>query len=168
MYTSSYENFLLAPTASELYATGESTALFFLAGLAFSAQSAQTGSCSQGLTAVVVQLLRAGVSFPVLMKLFGHTSPDMTMRYVDVALTDLQREYQLARSRPRHLVPHPKVPSTRIRAGLQGVIDSLLAPQRVLEMFRRTLPHDHSRACLDRLSNRFTKIVSQTRKLGTP
>src|SRR5215831_1421688 len=92
MYTSSYENFLLAPTASELYAAGESTALFFLAGPAFSAQSAQTGSCSPGLTAVVVQLLRAGVSLPVLMKLLGHTSPDMTMRYVDVALTDLQRD----------------------------------------------------------------------------
>ena len=114
------------------------------------------------------EMLRAGVSFPVLMKLLGHTSPDMTMRYVDVALTDLQREYQLARSRPRHLVPQPKVPSTRIRAGLQGVIDSLLAAQHVLEMFRRVLPHGHSRACLDRLSNRLTKIVSETRKLRTP
>jgi site-specific recombinase XerD len=114
------------------------------------------------------EMLRAGVSFPVLMKLLGHTSPDMTMRYVDVTLTDLQREYQLARSRPRHLVPQPKVTSTRIRAGLQGVIDSLLAAQHVLEMFRRVLPHGHSRACLDRLSNRLTKIVSETRKLRTP
>ena len=68
------------------------------------------------------EMLRAGVSFPVLMKLLGHTSPEMTMRYVDVALTDLQREYQLARSRPRHLVPQPKVPHSRIRSGLQGVI----------------------------------------------
>jgi|HubBroStandDraft_2_1064218.scaffolds.fasta_scaffold39973_1 hypothetical protein len=33
------------------------------------------------------EMLRAGVSFPVLMKLLGHTSPEMTMRYVDVALT---------------------------------------------------------------------------------
>jgi len=37
------------------------------------------------------EMLRAGVGFPVLMKLLGHTSPEMTMRYVDVALTDLQR-----------------------------------------------------------------------------
>jgi hypothetical protein len=42
----------------------------------------------------------AGVGLPVLMKLLGHTSPEMTMRYL-VALTDLQREFQLARSRPR-------------------------------------------------------------------
>jgi hypothetical protein len=32
------------------------------------------------------------------MKLLGHTSPEMTMRYLDVALTDLQREFQRARS----------------------------------------------------------------------
>lgn len=52
--------------------------------------------------------------------------------------------------------------------GNQGVIDSLLAARHVLEMFRRVLPHGHSRACRDRLSNRLTKIVSETRKLHTP
>jgi integrase len=51
------------------------------------------------------EMLRAGVGFPVLMKLLGHTSPEMTMRYLDVALTDLQREFQRARSQPRHLFP---------------------------------------------------------------
>jgi integrase len=28
------------------------------------------------------EMLRAGVGFPALMKLLGHTDPDMTMRYV--------------------------------------------------------------------------------------
>ena len=114
------------------------------------------------------EMLRAGVSFPALMKLLGHSSPEMTMRYLDVALTDLQREFQLARSQPRHLVPQPKLPSTRLRSGLDGVIDSLLAAQHVLEMFRRALPHGPSRSCLDRLSNRLTKILSEARKLHTP
>jgi hypothetical protein len=113
-------------------------------------------------------MLRAGVGFPVLMKLLGHTSPEMTMRYLDVALTDLQREFQRARSQPRHLVPQPKMPSARLRAGIEGVIDSLLAAQHVLEMFRRALPDSSSRACLDRLSNRLTKILSEARKLRTP
>jgi hypothetical protein len=113
------------------------------------------------------KMLRAGVSFPVLMKLLGHTSPEMTMRYLDVALTDLQREFQQARSHPRHLVPQPKMPSARIRTGLNGVIDSLLAAQHVLEMFRRTLPDGPSRASLNRLSNRLTKILSEARKLPT-
>jgi len=114
------------------------------------------------------EMLRSGVGFPVLMKLLGHTNPEMTMRYVDVALTDLQREFQLARSRPRHLVPQPKTPPARIRAGLDGVIDSLLAAQHVLEMFRRTLLGGTLRNCLDRLSNRLTKIVTEARKAKLP
>ena len=76
------------------------------------------------------------------MKLLGHTSPEMTMRYLDVALTDLQREFQRARSRPRHLVPQPKVPLARLRSGLDGVVDSLLAAQHVPKMFRRGCQKD--------------------------
>jgi integrase len=112
------------------------------------------------------EMLRSGVSFPVLMKLLGHKHPDMTMRYVDVALTDLQREFQLARSKPRHLAPQPKSPAPQ-RTGLDGLIDSLLATQHALEMFRRSLPNGNARACLDRLSNRLTKILAEIRKLQT-
>jgi hypothetical protein len=61
-----------------------------------------------------------------------------------------------------------ELPAARLRAGLEGVIDSLLAAQHVLEMFRRALPSGSSRACLDRLSNRLTKILSEARKLRTP
>jgi len=91
------------------------------------------------------EMLRAGVSFPVLMKLLGHTSPEMTMQYLEVTLTDLQREFELARSKPRHLVPQPRVHSAPLRAGLDGLIDSLLATQHVFEIFRRTLPNGSSR-----------------------
>ena len=112
------------------------------------------------------EMLRAGVTFPALMKLLGHTSADMTMQYLDVALQDLQREFRLARSKPRHLVP--RVPSSSVRPGLDGLIDSLLAAQHLLEMFRRALPDGASRRRLDRLSNRLTKIVIEVRKLPTP
>lgn len=54
------------------------------------------------------ELLRSGVSFPVLMKLLGHKKLEMTMQYLDIALTDLQREFHLARSQPRHLTPQPE------------------------------------------------------------
>jgi len=114
------------------------------------------------------EMLRAGVGFPAVMKLLGHTSPEMTMQYLDVTLNDLQRAFELARSKPRHLVPQPRVTSTPLREGLDGVIDSLLATQHVLEMFRRALPNGTSRRHLDRLSNRLTKILSEARKLATP
>jgi site-specific recombinase XerD len=114
------------------------------------------------------EMLRAGVSFPALMKLLGHTSPEMTMLYLKVALTDLQREFQQARSKPRHLVPPPKTSIVLVRTGLDGVIHSLQAAQHALEMFRRALPIGPARRCLDRLSNRLTKINTEARKLGTP
>jgi integrase len=114
------------------------------------------------------EMLRAGVGFPAVMKLLGHTSPEMTMLYLEVTLNDLQREFELARSKPRHLVPQPRVPSPPLRTGLGGVLDSLLATQHVLEMFRRALPNGTSRCRLDRLSNRLTKILREARKLATP
>lgn len=111
------------------------------------------------------EMLRSGVSFPVLMKLLGHVDPAMTMRYVDVALTDLEREFQLARSKPRHLTPLPKTAPTTLRKGRDGLIDSILAAQHCMVIFRRSLPNSDARARLDRLANRLTKILAQIKKL---
>src|SRR5713226_4116175 len=90
------------------------------------------------------EMVRSGVGLPAVMKLLGHTSPEMTMRYIEVALSDLRREFDLARSKPRHLVPQPKRPIASHRAGLDGVTDALLSAQHVLEMFRRALPNGAS------------------------
>jgi hypothetical protein len=99
------------------------------------------------------------------MKLLGHVDPAMTMRYIDVALTDLEREFELARSKPKHLAPQPKTSATSARAGINGLIDSLIAAQRVMEMFRRSLPNGHARNRLLRLSKRLFKILAEIRKL---
>ena len=113
------------------------------------------------------EMLRAGVGFAAVMKLLGHTDPGMTMRYVDVTLTDLQREFQLARSQPRHLAPQPKISPTPLRSGIDGLIDSLLAAQHVMEMFRRSLPNGKPRNRLLRLSKRLIKILAEIKKLPT-
>jgi hypothetical protein len=102
---------------------------------------------------------------PALMKLLGHVNPEMTMRYVDVVGTDLQREFHLARSQPRHLAPQPKTPSVTPRRGLDGVVDSLLFAQHAIEMFRRSLPNGASKHRLHQLANRLTKILTEIRKL---
>ena len=113
------------------------------------------------------EMLRAGVSFAAVMKLLGHKSPHMTMQYIEITQRDLQREFQLARSQPRHTAPHPKTPLVT-RAGIDGVVDALLAAQHVLEMFRRTLPTGTSRTHIGRLSNRLSKILIAVRKLNIP
>ena len=62
----------------------------------------------------------------------------------------------------------PKRLSPSLEPGLDGVIDSLQAAQHALEMFRRSLPIGAARRCLERLSNRLTKITTEARKLHTP
>ena len=116
------------------------------------------------------EMFRSGVSFPGVMKLLGHSSPTMTMRYLGIALPDLQREFLLARSQPRHLTPRARTPASLNsgRADHAGLLDSLLVAQHVLEMFRRGLPEGDARSRLDRLANRLTKILSEARKLYTP
>lgn len=114
------------------------------------------------------EMIRSGVGFAAVMKLLGHTSPEMTMLYVEVTLSDLQRELALARAQPRHLIPQPKARVASLRAGLAGVIEAVLSAQHALEMFRRALPDGPSRRCLGRLSNRLTKIIAEARKLATP
>ena len=103
------------------------------------------------------EMVRAGVSLPALMTLLGHVKAEMTMKYVLVAGDDLQREFHLARSQPRHLPPQPKAPIISPRAGLEGVVDSLLFAQHAIETFRRSLPDDPPRHRLDQLSNRLPR-----------
>ena len=113
------------------------------------------------------ELVRAGVGLPALMKLLGHVNPEMTMRYVDVVGTDLQREFHLARSQPRHLVPQPKAPSYSPRGGLDGVIDIAAIRPTCDRMFRRSLADGNPKHRLDQLANRLTKILAETRKLNS-
>jgi integrase len=116
------------------------------------------------------EMMRAGVSLPAVVKLLGHKSPRMTLQYLEITQQDLQREYRLSRSQPRHIAPPPRVPSytSPFRADAARLIDSLRAAQHVLEMFRRSAVETSARRLLDRLANRLVKIVTDAKKLITP
>jgi integrase len=115
------------------------------------------------------EMLRAGVGFAAVMKLLGHKSPDMTLEYLQITQQDLQREFHLALSHPRHLAPSRTISSgSPPRADLSSLIDSLAAAQHVLEMYRRSVADNSARRLLDRLSNRIVKILAETRKLNPP
>ena len=76
------------------------------------------------------------------MKLLGHRTANMTLRYVQTTQQDLQREFHLARSSPRHLVPLPASvdapdPDT---IGPATVLERFSAAIRVLELYRQQNP----------------------------
>ena len=91
----------------------------------------------------------------------------MTMRYLQITQPDLQREYRLAQTHPRHLVPSPRaLPRTSLsRADLPSVLDALDTARYVLEVFRRTLPDGSTRRLLGRIGNRLIKMIAQLRRL---
>jgi integrase len=114
------------------------------------------------------EMLRSGVGYPALMKLLGHTSPEMTILYAEFTQNDLQREFHAVRAQPRHLLPPPKAAVIPVAADLPGALHALAAAQHVLETFRRSLPEtDVSLRLLDRLVNRLTKITALLRKLAS-
>jgi site-specific recombinase XerD len=113
------------------------------------------------------EMLRAGVSFAAVMKLLGHKSPHMTLEYLEITQQDLQREFRLALSHPRHLAPSPTISAgSSTRADPSNLLDSLTVAQHVLEMYRRSLADDSVRRLLDRVANRITKILAEIRKLN--
>src|SRR5271170_7817274 len=115
------------------------------------------------------EMVRAGVGFAAVMKLLGHKSPHMTLEYLEITQQDLQREFHLARSHPRHSAPSRTLSSAPPpRADLPSLIDSLKAAQHVLEMFRRSLADDSPRRLLARLASRLVKILAETKKLNSP
>ena len=114
------------------------------------------------------EMLRCGVDIPALMKLLGHKSPEMTMVYLDITLTDLQHEFELACSHPRHAAPPPRASASLARAGVDAVIDALLTAQHHVEMFRRSLSEPHQQRIVNRLGNRLSKILAELRKLQQP
>jgi hypothetical protein len=115
------------------------------------------------------EMLRAGVSLPGLMELLGHASPEMTLRYLEITQPDLQREYQLARSHPRHLVPPPRaLPASSVaRADLISLLNALDGARHVAEMFRRAIPDNRLQRLLARIGNRLTKMLAQLHSLKT-
>lgn len=113
-------------------------------------------------------MLRAGVSLPALMKLLGHRTANMTLRYVEITQKDLQREFHLARRTPRHLIP---LPSSRPSADpdvvdAAAVVERISTATRVLDLYRQqnpTIPDKPLQLLLRRLvriRSRFQKFVS--------
>jgi integrase len=117
-------------------------------------------------------MLRAGVSFPALMKLLGHRAANMTLRYVEITQKDLQREFLLARQSPRHLIPLPATlpaPDPDL-PNAPTIVKRLSEAIRLLDLFRHQNPADHDntfRLLLRRLA-RVRSVFEKTTSAAKP
>jgi site-specific recombinase XerD len=139
----------------------------------------QQAGCSAPITlhqlrhSFASEMIRAGISLPALMSLLGHKNIRMTLRYVEITLTDLQRQYQQARQQLPTLSLIPQLaalspPDTTTIPGIPTILRSLADLRHLMEMYRRQLGDDpHSRK-IARLINRLAKIVAELDLSGTP
>lgn len=81
------------------------------------------------------EMIRAGMSVQVLMKILGHTNAAMTMRYVEVSAADLRRDYDKALQQlpvlRRIPLPVPPASSTTL-TGLQDLFHLLITCMEAL------------------------------------
>ena len=100
------------------------------------------------------------------MKLLGHRSANMTLRYVEITQKDLQREFHLARQSPRHLIPLPlSLPSADPDVvDARTVVDRLSTAARVLDLYRQQNPSSSDKS-FQLLLRRLVRIRSRFQKL---
>jgi hypothetical protein len=115
-------------------------------------------------------MIRLGVSLPAVMKLLGHKTIRMTLRYVQVTQRDLQREFHLARQNAAqvHHIPELLVSAFLSAASdLPGVLHTLAATRHLLEMYRRELKDDSASRTLRRLDKRLHSVALELDRFAT-
>ena len=140
-------------------------------------QAGQRAGCSQRVTphrlrhTYATEMLRLGVSLPSLQQLLGHNDIRMTMRYLQVTQSDLQREFHLARQNALqpHRVPELPLPHnlSTTSADLPGIRHCLTATRHLLEIYRRQLHDGKARRSLQRLAKRLFTIDLELQRLKT-
>ncbi|MBI3347554.1 MAG: tyrosine-type recombinase/integrase [Burkholderiales bacterium] len=90
--------------------------------------------------------LRRGMSLPAVMKLLGHTTPEMTMLYIEVTQTDLQQQFLRASLHSPHELSAP-LPPARAESLAEALRSALLildasrtqTQSKLLDAFRRRI-----------------------------
>ena len=109
-------------------------------------------------------MARAGMPVPALMKLLGHTTPKMTMRYVEVAQVDVRKAYDeaLVQLRAMHTVqakalpPHLTLPAQPAPDQLLNLMAATIVR---LEHLRRDAHDPAAAKKLHRLVKRLRKTA---------
>jgi integrase len=122
--------------------------------------------CHRLRHAFATEMARAGMPVPALMKLLGHTTPKMTMRYVEVAQADVRQAYDQAltqlsviRSVQTRALPTLPVPSTALppQPASHQLLKFMDAMITGLESHRRDEPDPRHAQQLNRFIKRMRK-----------
>jgi site-specific recombinase XerD len=129
-------------------------------------------TCHQLRHTYATEMIRFGTSLPALMKLLGHKTIAMTMRYVQVTQCDLHREFHHARQNAAqsHQIPQlsPAPLPSLFSADLPEIQRTLAATRHLLEMYRRQLEDKQSSRKLQRLNIRLQRVAFELDRFTKP
>lgn len=116
------------------------------------------------------EMARGGMSIPALMKILGHRTPEMTLRYVEIANTELQHAYHQALSqlktfnqlRPT-ITPPPSSTTTLSEPPL--ISDLITTLIRSLESVRRDTNNTQTMQELQRFIKRIRRTQDDLKKI---
>lgn len=118
------------------------------------------------------EILRAGVSLQVLMKLLGHRSIKMTLRYAEITGVDVRRVYQsaMANIAERYEIPvadendSTNVEATTTPAAILKRIESLAAQ---LEVYRRDRASQSRKKQIQRFVERLLRLANDFKDVAS-
>ena len=143
------------------------------------ASRSQRAGCSHHVTChqlrhdYATEMLRLGVSLPALMKLLGHKTIDMTMRYLLVTQPDLQREFHLARQTAAQHPPYsppppaPRCASLPPSSDLPGIRQSLAATGICWRCTAANSATEKNRREVQRLARRLLSVATELDRFGS-
>ena len=115
------------------------------------------------------EMLRAGMSLPVLMKVLGHRTIDMTLRYAEVTGLDIQRAYAntMAAIESHYEMPHfPAVHrASNRKSARRAVLTHIETLATELEAFRRDYAKQSERKRVQRFVERLRRLAMDFKTL---
>jgi site-specific recombinase XerD len=137
--------------------------------------AAQRAGCGSHITphrlrhSFASEMIRAGVSLPALMQMLGHKDIRMTLRYVGVTQTDLQREYHAARQNAvqPYRLPFLPVPKSLTEADPTAIGYALSTASHLLKLYCRQLNDEKQTRRLRKIDARLGALAEQLKKFAT-
>jgi len=122
-------------------------------------------TCHRFRHSFATEMARAGMPVPALMKLLGHKTPKMTMRYVQVAQADVRQAYDqaLAQLRAIRSVQNRTVPVSATTATQQPAPPQLL---KLMEAMITYLESQRRDAADPARAQQLQRFIKRMRKAG--